>query len=659
MTERSAVFQLLPTLLLVAVGGILGWLLVNLLGNSGPLQLRDLEGARVEWHAADVETVREIDALATGWSPCEAPCPPPEADRRHYWIRVTLPDPASGERKIVLTNRFPYLDHASLYARDASVPGGWRESRSGERADPEEKALWGRGTAFPVTLPARGGTTVYLKVGDYFRAHVVLEWWPDEQLFHETRARATLAEGICLGIILALLFYNAALWARLRFPDTGAYLLYLVFFAIFLLVARGNLPLIGMAIGSPVMEMVLTGSLALSGIFLMEFARRLLDLPERSPRASWLLRVAQRVLAVCVVTVLLAPWVPHVLEVVGLVVASSHIALLAAAVVAWRRGARAARYLVLIFGLLLSGIMPPLVVWVESLPMDRYGALGMTGFTAEMLLLSLAVAYRYSGIQAEKIAAQEQLLHEADQRRVMEEAYADELGLEVHERTRDLQDAMAGKDRMIAILAHDLGSPLTGLTRRARQLADSPTPDALEQFARESADMGGKLLEMIDDLVSWAKARGSAPDPARHPLSTVIEPMVALHQEAARRRGISLETSLPAGLVAVTDLVQAQTLVRNLLSNAIKFARTRVRLSARAVAGGVEITILDDGPGLPASVIRGFHEEAADFPPTGLGLRLCRDIGRSLGIRLQAVSPDGGGTEMSFVLPMEERKEAP
>ena len=663
VTEKSAASRFLLATLLVVAAVLLGWVFIGLTGSDANRQLP--ESSQVKWKDFPAGTaVAEVDASADGWrdwSPRkERKAGHRDGEGKERWLRVTLRNTGERETRGVLANAACYLDEVSCFTRSGTA--GWDEERSGEWVPPGEKALWGRTTAFPVAVEAGGEQVVYLRARDHFSAYVVPEWWPDERAFHSAQVRATLAEGLYFGLVLALLFYNAVLWARLRFPDTGAYLLYLIFFALFMLVSRGDMPLLGVALGSPVMEMALTAALALSGVFLLEFARRLLELPSRSAGAARGLRVAQGVLVFCACVVMTAPWVAAALPVIWVIISAGHIVLLWTSLVAWRRGAREVRYLVLMFGLVFSGLMPSLIVWLEVASIEQSGAVVMAGSAAEMLLLSLAVAYRYSALQREKIEAQQELLLEAERREVMQEAYADELALEVFERTRELREAIADKDRMIAIVAHDLKSPLIAMTLRAKQLAVSTGEVALEHFASETAELGEQLLSLTEDLVSWAKTRDAAANVTRHGITAVVEPMVAIHREAANRRGISLETHLPRELEVLTDLVQAQTLIRNLLSNAIKFANVRVHLSAGEVEGGVRFVVKDDGPGLPAAMAENLAAENADQPihsGGGLGLRLCREIGHALGIRLHAAPGAGGGTEMSFVLTAAERRAVP
>jgi len=338
----------------------------------------------------------------------------------------------------------------------------------------------------------------------------------------------------------------------------------------------------------------------------------------------------------------------------------THVGLFALAIWAWRVGVRQAPFFLLSFGCLFAGSLVTAVIWLSDAPMKNAAMMGlMLGSALEMLMLSLAVADRFARTQSEKAEAQAGLIEETERRRAVEEAYADELAVEVRERTRELEAANADKDRVLAVIGHDLRSPLTGLTQAAEQVAATPadTP-ALGKFAGDAATMGRQVLLLIEDLVLWARLRaGLTPPPGRHRASAIVAPVVALHRAFAGQRGIKLVVTVPDDLRVATDLVLAQTLLRNLVANALKFARSEVAVDAAARAesagGGVQLTVRDDGPGLPAAVLAGL---AAELPAQtgvegGLGLRLCVEISRALGAKLEAASVVGRGTEFKFVLP--------
>lgn len=216
--------------------------------------------------------------------------------------------------------------------------------------------------------------------------------------------------------------------------------------------------------------------------------------------------------------------------------------------------------------------------------------------------------------------------------------------MEVRERTSELQQANADKDRMLTVIGHDLRSPLTGLMRTADESTGA--------LAQEVAHTGRALLLLIEDLVLWARLRAGTKQIAAHPVRGLAAPAVALHQALAEHGGIELVVEVPDDVDVKTDLVLAQTLVRNLLANALKFARTRVVLRAALVPGGVRFTVGNDGPPLPPAVAARFAagENEPMTATGGLGLRLCREICGALGMRLEAGAGAEGGTEFGFIL---------
>ncbi|AHF90135.1 ATP-binding protein [Opitutaceae bacterium TAV5] len=568
------------------------------------------------------------------------------------WVRVTLRNPGPQPARGVLADSEYFSDRVELWERE-EAGGGWRHEVSGEGLASREKPRWGRMAAFAVEVPARGERTVYLRAEDFFAVWLRAVWWPEEGAFTAALVRDVLAEGIYYGGLAALLFYNAVLWLRLRFPDTGCYAGYLGSVATFNFVANGGFGLLGVGAGSPWTEVIATVALAASGLFLLQFARMFLELKRRVPVAETITRWLQGALAVLLLGGLAFPWMQGTgwLHWTVPAVVAVHACLLVIAVAAWRAGAGQARYFVLAFGFLFAGALPAAVSWLEADTQKRAVMGLLAGSALEMLLLSLAVADRFARIQRERTEAQEQLVEETEQRRAIQEAYADELEVEVRERTRELREAGQDKDRMIAVIGHDLRGPLTALTQSAEQAAVAPSvyPD----FAYEAAQAGRRVLLLIEDLVLWARLRAGTIHPGRYPAEAFVGPVVALLRPVAVQRGIAVAVAVPADLCVTTDLVLAQTLVRNLVSNALRFARARVEVSAASVAGGVRLTVADDGPGLPPAVAARLSGDTpgSGLAEGGLGLRLCVEIGRALGIRLEVKTGAGEGTRFDFTLP--------
>ncbi|HVU23846.1 MAG TPA: sensor histidine kinase [Opitutus sp.] len=569
------------------------------------------------------------------------------------WLRVTLCN-ASGRPQsgaLVVGDHFQDVVEAWVPAGDT-----WRHERTGEKVWGAEKPWWSREAVIPVEVPAAAETTLYVRTTDEFDTTVSVVWWPAAAALHRVQVRQLLGEELYFGVLLALLAYNLVLWLRLRAPDIGWYVLNLGAIMVFMASARAIPAEFGLGFGSPGVETLVVCSAAASGFFLARFARFFLDLKTRAPRADRAARAAAWVMAALALGGLTTPWTSYVRWMVLTAAATvlTHALLLLIATRCWHAGIRQARFFILSFGCLFAGALPLALIWLfKSAGWHREAGLAglMIGSACEMLLLSLAIADRFVQAQRERAAAQQELLEEAERRRAIQEAYADELETEVRERTRELESITADKDRMITVLGHDLRGPLTGLTQSAEQLAADPAPGGLRAFAADAAATGRQLLLLIEDLALWARLRSTGRQVTTCGLLALISPAVAVHRETAKHRGIELVVDAPETLRVATELVPAQTLVRNLVDNAVKHARQRVEIVAGAAGDAVRLHVRDDGPGLPADVAAWLANETGAAPEgRGLGLRLCAEISRAMGAHLESRPLPGGGTEFSIRL---------
>lgn len=672
---RSLTWQ--PPAALLALAALLsGWLLLGFAGRHEAMQpLAAWEGAEVailQATAAGADAgVAEIAALpAAAWLPWGKPGFIRQQGTGDAWVRITLHNPGDAPQAGVLMDLSRYADRIDFFSpvdkeRDplsarAAGSDTWLHQVSGEWTPTADKAIQGRETAFPVTLPPHGSRVVYLHCQDPVALWLQPGWWRDAGRFHAAMQRDLVAESFYFGGLLALLLYHGIVWLRLRFLATGYYLLYLGFYIIYLFSSRSGVLVLGVPFGSPWMEAIGAMALPLSGAFLAVFARHFLDLPERAPRADRAVRRAGTFLGALSLVALLAVGTGHAhwLNLIVLIGALSHVALFGAAVVVWRSGAWQLRYFVLFFGLLLAGLVP-LAVLQSDLEIDTACRAVMLGSAVEIMLLSLALGERFARLQQEKLAAQARAVEEAGHRQQIQEAYADELEHEVRSRTRELVAADADKDRMITVLGHDLRSPLTALTLSAEQVAGSKAAaTARPDFAAEVAQTGKALLFLLEDVLLWTRLQVGAVRATEHSAESVVSPMVELHRGDASGRGVEIVLQEGEGGRRVrTDLVLAQTLVRNLVSNAVKSARRRV-IVAVTVTDLVRISVRDDGPGLPEAVASSLRDPGMALPlgnaRSGLGLRLCLEIAQALGTRLEATAPEGSGTEISFTLPRAE-----
>jgi signal transduction histidine kinase len=643
-------------LVLVLAG--LGWLVFVVAGNRAGLQSLPSGEATV---ASFVDAgqrlgIADVSRLSEDrWQPWDGKIDLRGAHGGALWMRVTLRNPSTESRTGVLADAEYFTDLVEAWLPSEAAGEDWRRAVAGEALPGRRKATWARTAAFVVTLPAGAERVVYLRATDDYYAYLRLQWWPRAEDFFAAQTRELLAETLCLGGLLALVLYNLALWARLRFPDTGYYVGYAAAMGGFNFVSNGGLAWLGLPAGSPGKEMAVVATLATSGVFLVQFARAFLNLRTTAPRTDRLLRWLRRGLVMLLVGVAAMPWMTGLgwLAATILALSATHVMLLTVALLAWRRGVEQARFFVAAFGLLFLGALPAVVTWLAGDILAGAARGMLAGSLMEMLMLSFAVADRFARLQRERAEAQQRLVEEAEQRRVMQEAYADELQLEVDERTRELQTANADKDRMLTLLGHDLRSPLTAVTQMAEQLrGGAGRTQPVPSFIDDVADAGRQMLLLIEDVVLWSRLRvGDTPARGWHDASLVVNQAVRLHRAQAERRQIAITLTVAPGYAVQTDLVLAQALVRNLVGNAVKFARTRVTVSVAHTGGSLRYAVRDDGPGLPPAVLERLRSGGVTGEERGFGLRLCREIAASLGVAIDVGSPADGGTEMGITLP--------
>ncbi|WP_203718921.1 sensor histidine kinase [Asanoa siamensis] len=191
-----------------------------------------------------------------------------------------------------------------------------------------------------------------------------------------------------------------------------------------------------------------------------------------------------------------------------------------------------------------------------------------------------------------------------------------------------LERARARQRTFVADAAHELRSPLANLRTQlevAQRIGDPPDTDDLLADVR-------RLGRLVDDLLLLARADDLAgrPDPVTGPVD-----VGGLLAEVAARYPAKVTLLPVAGTPwTVGDEAALDRVVANLLDNAVRHARSRVELAAAVVGDQVEITVTDDGPGVPAAdrdrvfdrFTRLDDARARDAGGAGLGLSIVREL---------------------------------
>lgn len=203
-----------------------------------------------------------------------------------------------------------------------------------------------------------------------------------------------------------------------------------------------------------------------------------------------------------------------------------------------------------------------------------------------------------------------------------------------------LNNLNATKDKFFGLIAHDLRGPVIALGSVGQQfdfhLKNDRPADARElAYSIESTAKG--LSRLLDNLLNWALLqRGVIPyTPEIQSIQLQVKETVALFEETATLKQITIESSLSPDLKVFADARAVTTVLRNLISNAIKFSNTGSNITIRGqwTTGGIELAVADTGIGIsPEQTTDIFAINSRSQPGTagengtGLGLSLCREL---------------------------------
>ena len=231
-----------------------------------------------------------------------------------------------------------------------------------------------------------------------------------------------------------------------------------------------------------------------------------------------------------------------------------------------------------------------------------------------------------------------------------------------------LKQLAEDKDELLGILAHDLKNHLGGMQMSAQLLRDRVArPDNSDtratQLAENIAHSSGQLLAFVKEFLANAAAdHRISIKPATLNLSDAAAAAIQQYQEAARRKQLEIQATLPAGETAVlADVSALDQVLDNLLSNALKFSPSgkRIFITVTSNPTHVECRIQDQGPGFtPEDKARMFRRytrlsarPTGGEPSTGLGLSIVRKLVRAMNGELTCESVPGEGATFIVRLP--------
>jgi len=218
------------------------------------------------------------------------------------------------------------------------------------------------------------------------------------------------------------------------------------------------------------------------------------------------------------------------------------------------------------------------------------------------------------------------------------------------------------REQFLAVVGHDLRSPLQAAGMAAETLADMELPPRAGRLAKVITASTKRMADLIDDIMDFARARLASGIPVAQldqgDLGAVIGRVVAEVSAAHPAATIVSRVDLPGELRF--DPVRLQQLLANLLNNAVAHGDTRrpIRVDGRLEELTVVLAVSNFGtpidPVTQVMLFQPFYrpESATPRPGLGLGLYIASEIARAHGGTLTVCSSTEDGTCFTLRLPL-------
>lgn len=216
----------------------------------------------------------------------------------------------------------------------------------------------------------------------------------------------------------------------------------------------------------------------------------------------------------------------------------------------------------------------------------------------------------------------------------------------------------------VANISHELKTPIGAVGLLAEALVDaSGDPEQVRRFATRLTQEAARLARMTQDIIELSRLQATNVIEQAESVSarSIVDLAVDQNRVAAESRSIDLAVRGEFDAMVLGTPVLLVTAVNNLVSNAIRYSPdgSRIGIGVRVVDGVVEITVTDQGEGIPEEDLdrvfeRFFRVDQArsrHTGGTGLGLAIVKHAVQNHGGEVRVWSQPGRGSTFTIRLP--------
>jgi signal transduction histidine kinase len=235
-----------------------------------------------------------------------------------------------------------------------------------------------------------------------------------------------------------------------------------------------------------------------------------------------------------------------------------------------------------------------------------------------------------------------------------------------------LNEQISSRDKLHAIISHDLRGPVGNLLCYTETLKDSVNDWSKEQIAEwvqhmETAASGSRFL--LENLFNWSRSRLNEinVDAQEHDIRTLIQNVLKQTEGTAKKKEIEIRFLCQQPMKVRLDSDMIEIVFRNLISNSVKFTPRAgtIIISVAETVSHAEILISDTGIGMSQEAINQIletHSPLSTFGTenekgSGFGLLLCRDFIKLNNGEFFIESEPGKGSRFRISFPKTEAHE--
>ena len=227
----------------------------------------------------------------------------------------------------------------------------------------------------------------------------------------------------------------------------------------------------------------------------------------------------------------------------------------------------------------------------------------------------------------------------------------------------DAQRAVRAREEILAIVTHDLRTPLSAVVTAASLLTsiDSVNPDGdrIRQRGETIQRAAQHMMRLVSDLTDLAQidaGRLTIDRKLENPTDIVREVLEAL-EPVVKRRGGSLRAQTDSDLPHTPlDRDRLRQVLANLVGNASKVGASEISIGADVDDGNLIFSVADNGPGIPPEDLprmfdRYWRGNGTRYKGSRLGLPILNGIVKAHGGRMWIESTLGAGSRFFFSIP--------